>query len=89
MPVLTIPDVPEDALEAFEAHASRRGQSVEAAVLELIHAAAHEECLMRDLERASRAAEEIQAAAYKDPDATGKPRRRYRSVQPTPTGRRN
>jgi len=88
MPDLMIHDVPEDALEAFEAHANRRGQSAEAAVLELIHAAAHEERLMQDLERASRAAEKVHAAVYKDPDAAARPRRRYRSVQPTPTGRR-
>jgi hypothetical protein len=88
MPDLTIHDIPEDALAAFEAHAGRRGQSSEAALLELIHAAAHEERLMQDLERASRAAENVHTAVYKDPDAAQKQRRRYRSVQPTPTARR-
>jgi hypothetical protein len=87
MPDLMIHDVPEDAYEAFAAHAARRGQSVEAAVLDLIHTTANEVRLMRELERASRAAETVHTAAYNDPDAAPR-RRRYRSVHPTPIGRR-
>jgi hypothetical protein len=85
MPDLTIHDVPADALDAFEAHAHRRGQSVEGAVLELIHAGAQEERLVQDLERALRAAEKVQTSVFSNPQSTAKPRRRYRQVPPTPT----
>jgi plasmid stability protein len=88
MTELTIRTIPDETFEAFAAHASRRGHSVEGAVLELIHSAANEETLMQALEKASRAAEDIEILVPTEPGVTPQPRRRYRSVKPAPIRRR-
>jgi plasmid stability protein len=86
---LTIHEIPDETYDALTAFAARRGRSVEAAVGELIHEAANKELLMQGLERASRAAESVDALVGAGSEPTAKPsrsRRRYRSVHPTPTG---
>jgi plasmid stability protein len=88
MTELTIHAIPDETFIAFAAHASRRGHSIEGAVLELIHAAANEETLMQALAKASQAAEDIDILVPTEPGVTPRPRRRYRSVKPTPIGRR-
>lgn len=86
---LTIHDIPADTYEALEAHATRRGRTVEAAVGELIQEAARKELLTQSLERASRAAESVDSIVGGESQTAASPRRsrrRYRSVHPTPTG---
>ena len=80
---LTIHEVPDDAYEAIAARARRRGQSVAAAVLDLIQIAASEERLVQELERASRAAEIVHVTAPASGDAAPRAHRRYRRVEPT------
>ena len=87
MPDLMIRAIPGQTYTAFAAHAARRGQSVEDAVLEFLRATAIEETLMQRLERASQAAENVEAALAKEAATAPRPRRRYRSVHPTPRQR--
>jgi plasmid stability protein len=89
MTELTIHAIPDETFDAFSTHAARRGRSVEAAALELIQSAANEEMLMRALERASRAAEDVEIRTAGEVQPTPRPRRRYRSVHPTPSGRKS
>ena len=79
MPDLTIRDVPQAELDALESRAARHGRSTEAELMHLIHEAAGEERLVTELERATKAVE-----ARLSTTTTGPPRRRYRSVPPTP-----
>ena len=81
MPDITIHDVPQEELDAIESRATRHGRSAEAEVMHLIHEAAGEERLVTELERATKAVED-RLSSVAPPDAT--PRRRYRSVAPTP-----
>ena len=78
MPDLTIHDVPQAELDALESRAARHGRSTEAELMHLIHEAAGEERLVTELERATKAVEARLATT------TTAPRRRYRSVPPTP-----
>lgn len=82
MPDVTIHDVPQEELDALEARAARHGRSAEAELMHLIHEAAGEEMLVTQLERATKAVE-----AKLAPAATTPPRRRYRTVEPTPRRR--
>jgi len=86
MTELRIHAIPDATFDAFAARAARRGNSVEDAVLELIRAAANEETLMQALEKASQAAEDVEILVPAEPGASPRPRRRYRSVKPTPIG---
>jgi plasmid stability protein len=81
MPDITIHDVPQEELDALESRAARHGRSTEAEVMHLIHEAAGEERLVTELKRATQAVEaRLSSAATSD----SAPRRRYRSVEPTP-----
>ena len=83
MPDVTIHDVPQEELAALESRAARHGRSTEAELMHLIHEAAGEERLVTELERATKAVEaRLSAVPTKEP-----PRRRYRSVEPTPRRR--
>lgn len=79
MPDLRIHDVPQAELDALESRAARHGRSTEAELMHLIHEAAGEERLVTELERATKAVE-----ARLETAVSGAPRRRYRTVQPTP-----
>jgi plasmid stability protein len=79
MPDITIRDVPQEELEALESRAARHGRSAELELIHLIHEAAGEERLVTELERATKAVEARLAAS-----APAAPRRRYRTVEPTP-----
>lgn len=82
MPDVTIHNVPQEELAALEARAARHGRSTEAELMHLIHDAAGEERLVTELERATKAVEaKLASAATVD---TAPPRRRYRTVEPTP-----
>lgn len=83
MPDITIHDVPQAELDAIESRAARHGRSAEAELMHLIHEAAGEEMLVTELERATKAVEEKLSSVATD----APPRRRYRTVEPTP-GRR-
>jgi plasmid stability protein len=85
MPDITIHDVPQDELAALELRAARHGRSAEAEVMHLIHEAAGEERLVTELERATKAVE-ARLASTRTADAA--PRRRYRTVEPTPRRKR-
>jgi len=82
MPDITIRDVPQEELDALESRAARHGRSTEAELMHLIHEAAGEEMLVTELERATKAVEAKLSSVETDA-----PRRRYRSVQPTPRRR--
>jgi plasmid stability protein len=84
MPDVTIHDVPQEELAAIESRAARHGRSPEAELMHLIHEAAGEERLVTELERATRAVESKLASAGTVSTA---PRRRYRTVEPTPRRR--
>lgn len=74
---LTIHDVPQETLDAISARAQRRGQSIESAVMELLHSAASEERLRQDLDRNLRAVEAaVKPERSKTPSARSS--RRYR-----------
>jgi plasmid stability protein len=92
MPDIVIADVPQEEVDALESRAQRHGRSAEAELRHLIHEAAGEEMLVLELERATQAAEaSLRAAEAVRPTApasTGAPRRRYRTVEPTPRSRR-
>jgi plasmid stability protein len=81
MPDITIHEVPQEELDAIESRAARHGRSAEAEVMHLIHEAAGEERLVTELERATKAVED-RLSSVAPPAAA--PRRRYRSVAPTP-----
>lgn len=81
MPDITIRDVPPEELEALESRATRHGRTTEAEVMHLIHEAAGEERLVTELERATKA---VEARLSSVAPADSAPRRRYRSVPPTP-----
>jgi plasmid stability protein len=83
MPDITIHDVPQEEVEALESRATRHGRSMEAELMHLIHEAAGEERLVTELERATKAVE----AKLSSAETNAGPRRRYRSVQPTPRRR--
>jgi plasmid stability protein len=83
MPDITIRDVPQEEVEALESRATRHGRSMEAELMHLIHEAAGEERLVTELERATKAVEATLSSA----ETNTAPRRRYRSVQPTPRRR--
>ena len=83
MPDVTIRDVPQEELAALESRAARHGRSTEAELMHLIHEAAGEERLVTELERATKAVEARLSAV----PTTESPRRRYRSVEPTPRRR--
>lgn len=83
MPDITIRDVPQEELDALESRAARHGRSTEAELMHLIHEAAREEMLVTELERATKAVE----ARLSSVEASSGPRKRYRSVQPTPRRR--
>ena len=81
MPDVTIHDVPQEEIAALESRAARHGRSTEAELMHLIHEAAGEERLVTELERATKAVEaKLASAATVD----AAPRRRYRTVEPTP-----
>jgi plasmid stability protein len=82
MPEITIRDVPQEELDALAARAARHGRSAEAELMHLIHEAAGEEMLVTELERATKAVEAKLASA-----TAATPRRRYRTVEPTPRRR--
>jgi plasmid stability protein len=84
MPDITIHDVPQAELDAISSRAARHGRSAEAELMHLIHEAAGEEMLVTELERATKAVEAKLSSVAKT-DAP--PRRRYRSVEPTPRRR--
>ncbi|HEX6308405.1 MAG TPA: hypothetical protein VFZ69_09475 [Longimicrobiales bacterium] len=79
---ITIHDVPQEELSALESRATRHGRSTEAELMHLIHEAASEERLVTELERATKAVEERLVTP-----ARAAPRRRYRTVEPTPRRR--
>jgi plasmid stability protein len=81
MPDITIHNVPQEELDAIQSRAARHGRSAEAEVMHLIHEAAGEERLVTELERATKAVEDRLSSV---PAADAAPRRRYRSVGPTP-----
>lgn len=81
MPDVTIHDVPQEELTALQSRAARHGRSTEAELMHLIHEAAGEERLVTELERATKAVE-AKLASVTTADAA--PRRRYRTVEPTP-----
>lgn len=84
MPDVTIHDVPDEELAAIESRAARHGRSTEEELMHLIHEAAGEERLVTELERATKAVEaRLSTAATVDTA----PRRRYRTVEPTPRRR--
>lgn len=83
MPDITIRDVPQEELDALESRAARHGRSTEAELMHLIHEAAGEEMLVTELERATKAVEAKLSSVENSPG----PRKRYRSVQPTPRRR--
>lgn len=83
MPDITIRDVPQEEVEALESRATRHGRSMEAELMHLIHEAAGEERLVTELERATKAVQ----AKLSSAETNTAPRRRYRSVQPTPRRR--
>jgi plasmid stability protein len=83
MPDITIRDVPQEELDALESRAARHGRSTEAELMHLIHEAAGEEMLVTELERATRAVE----AKLSSVETNSGPRKRYRSVPPTPRRR--
>jgi len=81
MSELTLRDIPQETLEVIRARAHRRGQSVEASVMELIQSAASEERLRQDLERGIRA---MESATARSPNrsASRSPRRYRRQSTP-------
>jgi plasmid stability protein len=83
MPDITIRDVPQEEVEALESRAKRHGRSMEAELMHLILEAAGEERLVTELERATKAVEAKLSSVETSPG----PRKRYRSVQPTPRRR--
>lgn len=84
MPDVTIHNVPQEELTAIESRAARHGRSTEAELMHLIHEAAGEERLVTELERATKAVEAKLASVGTVETA---PRRRYRTVEPTPRRR--
>jgi plasmid stability protein len=84
MPDITIHDVPQEELDAIASRAERHGRSAEAEVMHLIHEAAGEERLVTELQRATKAVEAKLSAVS---TAESAPRRRYRTVEPTPRRR--
>ncbi|HEX2167209.1 MAG TPA: hypothetical protein VHG09_08205 [Longimicrobiales bacterium] len=84
MPDVTIHDVPQEELSALESRAARHGRSTEAELMHLIHDAAGEERLVTQLERATKA---VEAKLASTAVADQAPRRRYRTVEPTPRHR--
>lgn len=88
MPEITIRDVPQEELTAFEARAVRHGRTSEEELRHMLHEAATEELLMEQLERASAAVEAtLKKTERGESPAAPAPRRRYRSVEPTPRHR--
>lgn len=88
MPDVTIHDVPQEELTALESRAARHGRSTEEEVMHLIHEAAGEERLVTQLESATKAVEARLASAEATLASAAAvettPRRRYRTVEPTP-----
>jgi plasmid stability protein len=83
----TLRDVPDVELTAFATHAARHGRSAEEELRHLLHEAAAEELLVAQLEQATRAID----ARMKNVEAvtsTAPARKRYRTVEPTPRGRK-
>jgi plasmid stability protein len=78
---LTIRDIPQETFDAITARARRRGQSVETAVLELMHSAANEERLRQDLDRGLRA---VETAVKPTRARTGSSRSPRRYSRPEP-----
>jgi plasmid stability protein len=92
MPDIVIPDVPQEEVDALASRARRHGRSSEAELRHLIHEAAGEEMLVLELERATQAADAslraAEAVKSSTPASTSAPRRRYKTVEPTPRSRR-
>jgi plasmid stability protein len=82
MPDVTIPDVPEEDLDAVTARARRHGRTCEEEIRQLIHDAACEQLLVSRLEEAARAVEQLSGGGQDV--RTGRTRRRYGRVDPTP-----
>jgi len=90
MPDLMVKDIPEEELHAIATRAARHGRSSEDEVRHLVHEAASEERLVIELERARQAVEATRALNRTDSVSAAPaapPRRRYRSVEPTPRRR--
>lgn len=87
MPDLLIRDVPQDELDALAARAARHGRTGEEEARHLVHEAAAEELLLKQLERATRAEERLRAADQAPGPTQTPPRRRYRRAEPTPRRR--
>ena len=82
-------DVPDEELTAFATHAARHGRSAEEELRHMLHEAAAEELLVAQLEQATRAIDarmkKVEAATATSP---APPRKRYRTVEPTPRRRK-
>jgi plasmid stability protein len=87
MPDLTIPDVPQEELDALAARARRHGRTAEEEARHLVHEAAAEEKLVADLERATKAVEDRLKAGVTPPLPAGAPARRRVRYEPTPRRR--
>jgi plasmid stability protein len=81
MPDVTVRDVPQEDLDAVAARAKRHGRDCEEEIRQLIHDAACEQLLVSRLEEAARAVEQLSGRGGA---ATGRTRRRYSRVDPTP-----
>lgn len=85
---ITLHDVPSDELDAFATRASRHGRTCEEELRHMLHEAASEELLVEQLERARAAVEAtIRLAERAGSAVAAAPKRRYRSVEPTPRRR--
>jgi plasmid stability protein len=87
MAELIIRDVPAEEIGALERRAARRGRTLEAEARHLLHEAAREELMLAELDRATAAVESRIGAKPESGTARSAPRRRYRSVEPTPRSR--
>jgi plasmid stability protein len=88
MPDMTIRDVPQEEVDALQSRAERHGRTLDAELRHIMHEAAGEELLVLELQRATQAAEASLRAAERvaggAPSGASPPRRRYKTVGPTP-----
>ncbi|HSJ08130.1 MAG TPA: hypothetical protein VK936_15600 [Longimicrobiales bacterium] len=85
MPDLTIRGIPQVELDALATRAAKHGRTEEEEVRHLIHEAAAEEMLLRQLEEATRAVEaRLRSVDPAAGPAKPAPRRRYQRKEPTP-----
>ncbi|HSJ09193.1 MAG TPA: hypothetical protein VK928_04745 [Longimicrobiales bacterium] len=87
MPDITLHDVPREELDALEARGRRHGRTGAEELRHMLHEAASEELIVEQLERATAAVQATRQTAERAEAVVAAPRRRYRTVEPTPRRR--